>query len=82
MTDDQAPKMSPLSQSVTRDSKTVQIEIYEDGQGGWILEVEDDYRNSTVWDDSFATDRAALEEALRTIDEQGIDALIGEPSHG
>jgi hypothetical protein len=23
------------------------------GKGGWILEVEDEYGNSTVWDDPF-----------------------------
>ena len=51
--DDQVPKHSPLDQSVTRDGKTVYIEIYEDGEGGWLLEVEDAYGNSTVWDDSF-----------------------------
>ncbi len=32
-----------------------------------------------MWDDEFSTDEAALEEALRTIREEGIDSLIGEP---
>ena len=27
----------------TRDGKTVQIDIYENGEGGWLLEVIDDY---------------------------------------
>jgi uncharacterized protein len=74
---DPAPRLSPLSQSVTRDGKTVQIDIYENGEGGWILEVVDAYGNSTVWDDSFASDQQALDEALITIDENGIDSLIG-----
>jgi len=77
-----APHLSPLSQSVTRDGKTVRIDIYENGEGGWLLEVIDDHGNSTVWDDSFTSDRDAIEEALKTIDDAGIDSLIGAPSGG
>ena len=77
---DQAPNESPLSQSVTRDGKTVQVDIYENGKGGWLLEVVDEYGNSTVWDASFWSDRDALDEAFRTIDEEGIDSLIGSRS--
>ena len=81
MTDrDYKPTHSPLTQSLTRDGKTVQIEIYEDGKAGWLLEVIDVHGNSTVWDDPFRSDRDALDEALRTIDEEGIDSLIGMPS--
>jgi uncharacterized protein len=77
---DNYPIHSPLSQSLTRDGKTVQIEIYEDGEGGWLLEVVDEHGNSTVWDDPFQTDKEALDEAIRSIDEDGIDSLIGAPS--
>ena len=79
---DQFPKHSPLAQSVTRDGKTVSVEIYEDGEGGWLLEVVDEFKNSTVWDEPFATDQEALDEALRTIAEDGIHALIGLPTDG
>jgi len=58
---------------------TVRVDIYEDGEGGWLLEVVDEYWNSTVWDEPFASDRAALDEALKTIDEDGIESLIGAP---
>lgn len=78
--DEYVPKVSPLSQSVTRDGKTVSIEIYEDGKGKWILEVVDQFNNSTVWDDPLNTEEEALAEALRTIDEEGISSLIGPPS--
>ncbi len=78
--DDQYPVQSALCQDVTRDGKTVRVEIYEDGKGGWILEVVDEHRGSTVWDESFPTDQGALDEALRTIAEEGIESLIGEPS--
>ncbi len=78
--DDQYPLRSPLCQSLTHDDKTIDIEIYEDGNGGWILEVVDEYGNSTVWDLPFQTDVEALAEVLRTIDEDGIEALIGLPA--
>lgn len=79
MDDDQYPVHSPLEQPITRDGKTVQVEIYEDGSGGWILEVVDEYWNSTVWQESFKSDQAALDEVFRTIEEEGIDSLIGDP---
>lgn len=78
----QSPNRSPLAQSVTRDGKTVMVYIYEDVEGGWLLEVVDEYRNSTVWDAPFDTDREALDEALKTIEEDGIDSLIGSLSGG
>ncbi|MDP1614829.1 MAG: YecA family protein, partial [Methylococcales bacterium] len=78
--DYQYPIHSPLGQSLTQDGKTVHVEIYEDGDSGWLLEVVDEYGNSTVWDDPFQSDKAALDEAIRTIDEEGIDSLIGTPS--
>ena len=65
---------------MTRDGKTVQVDIYGDGEGGWLLEVIDEYGNSSVWDDPFATDQGALDEVLKTISEEGIDSLIGSPS--
>ena len=80
MTEEYEIDYSPLCQSITRDGKTVEVHIYKDETGGWILEVEDEYRNSTVWDASFLTDKMALDEVVRTIDEDGIDSLIGPDS--
>ena len=77
MTEYPVPKMSALCQPVTRDGKTVQVDIYEDGNDGWLLEVVDEYNNSTVWDDPFKTEQDALDEVLKTINEEGIDSLIG-----
>lgn len=76
----QGPANSPLAQSVTRDGKAVVVDIYEDGDGGWLLEVVDEHWSSTVWDVPFATDREALDEALKTVDEEGIDSMIGPPA--
>lgn len=76
---DDAPRFSKLCQSVTRDGKTVQVDIYADGDDGWLLEVVDHHGNSTVWDDSFSNEREALDTVLNAIDEEGIDSLIGAP---
>ena len=77
MNNDPEVKMSPLCQDISGGGKTVRVDIYNDGQGGWLLEVVDEYGNSTVWDDSFSTDVAALAEVKDTILEEGIQALIG-----
>lgn len=71
--------LSPLSQHLDRDGHSVRIDIYGDGHGKWILEVVDEYNNSTVWDDRFETDQFALDEALATIDSDGIATLVGPP---
>ena len=71
---------SPLQQVCTVAGKSIDIRIYRLQHTGWTLEVVDAYGNSTVWDDEFATDQAAFDEVMRTLAEEGIDALIGEPS--
>jgi uncharacterized protein len=43
------------------------------------LEVVDEYWNSTVWDDPFLSDHDALAEALKSIEVDGIQSLIGAP---
>jgi hypothetical protein len=62
---DPLPEASPLSRSVTCEGKTVRIDIYANGEGGWILEVVDQHGNSTVWDASFETDQDALSRQSR-----------------
>ena len=71
---------SPLSQKLTRDGKTIDIEIYGEQDGGWILEVVDEYGNSTVWDNSFDDDQSALDCVLETVKDEGINALVSPPS--
>jgi len=77
MNDDDDVKMSPLSQRFEQEGKVVYIEIYDDGEGGWLLEVVDEDNNSTMWEDPFDSDEDALAEALAAIAEHGIDTLIG-----
>ena len=80
MNSEPTPKESSLSRIVERNRWTVNVEIYDDGQGGWILGIVDGRGNSTIWTDSFATDRAALDEAIRAIGSDGIESFIGPDS--
>ena len=71
---------SPLQKNHTVGTHTVEICIYRMPHTAWTLEVIDEHGNSTVWDDTFGTDQAALDEVMRTIRDDGIESLIGEPS--
>lgn len=73
-------KMSPLCQAITVDENTVQVDIYRGETKLWILEVVDTFGNSTVWEDEFPTDAAALAEAKSAIQQEGIESFIGEPN--
>lgn len=70
---------SPLSQPYTRDGKTVNIEIFRLPGMAWSLQVVDAHGNSTVYDDEFSTDSAALACVLHELNRDGIDAFIGAP---
>ena len=72
-------KYSPLCQTIERDDKSVDVQIYDDGEGGWLLEVVDAFGNSTVWDDPFESDQKAWVEVMQCIKDEGIDSLIGMP---
>ena len=69
--------MSPLCRSVADKGHTIRIEIYRGPDTDWTLEAVDSSNNSTVWDDQFPSDQAALDEALKAIREEGIESLIG-----
>lgn len=79
MEDDYELVMSPLCQSITDSGHTVRVEIYRAPDTDWTLEAIDASNNSTVWDDLFATDQAALDELLRSVREEGIESIVGPP---
>ena len=80
MDDEYEIVMSPLSQEISRDGMAVEVHIYRgDDDDGWVLEVVDQEDASTIWDDRFPTDKAALEEVMRTIDKEGIASFLHEP---
>ena len=69
---------SPLSQKISSAGRTVNVEIFRlEGEKLWILEVVDEFNNSTVWDDPFDSDLTALKEVKKTILADGIQCLIG-----
>jgi hypothetical protein len=71
-------EVSPLSQEISSGGITVSIEIYRlEGEGSWTLEVVDEHNNSTVWDDTFETESAALTEAKKVILSEGVSSLVG-----
>ncbi|AOS97012.1 hypothetical protein AUP74_01577 [Microbulbifer aggregans] len=71
------PKESPLSRTYQEGDVTVQIDIYEDGEGAWLLEIVDEDENSTVWEDPFDSEEEALEEALEALRDEGIETFVG-----
>jgi hypothetical protein len=70
---EEGPKMSPLCRTVPKDGSELEIHIYEDGEGGWLLEVVNEENTSTAWREPFETEQAALDEALKTIRENGLE---------
>lgn len=71
------PRESALSQSYSEGDLSVHIDIYEDGEGGWLLEIVDENNNTTVWEDAFESDQAALDEALEALRDEGIANFVG-----
>ena len=69
--------ISGLSQRVNRDGITVDVSIYRlESDSAWVLEVINDRNTSIVWDDTFATDDAAMSEFERTVVEEGMTTFL------
>jgi hypothetical protein len=77
MTDDHTPELihSDLETTQTKGPYSVEIFIYRSADSGWLLEVVAEDGNSTVWEDPFDTDEAALGEAILAIKEEGIQSF-------
>ena len=67
---------SPLTQTHSADGHTLRIQIYRCSDSPWTLEVVDELGTSTVWDEPFETDTAALEAAFAAIEEDGIHHFV------
>ncbi len=80
MEDEFELEQSPLCQEMTVDGHTIDVEIYRGGDSDWILEVVDIHGTSTVWEDQFKTDQEALDELKTCIREEGMGALVGDPT--
>lgn len=80
-TDDMEIIHSPLEQTYSAEGHTLRIHIYRSADSGWILEVVDARGTSTVWDDPFETDKAALEAAFLAIETDGIHGYLTDAGH-
>jgi uncharacterized protein len=71
---------SPLSQKISRDGMTLDIQIYRgENDPVWILEVIDQEGGSTVWEETFQTEQDALNEVFQTIASEGIGCFLRDP---
>ena len=79
--DDIEIESSPLCRKMEQNGIEVEIHIFriQGSDEGWSLEVVDEESNSTVWDELFDTDHAALDELMRTIEEEGISVFLHPP---
>ena len=73
-------RMSPLSRVVSRDGYSVEVRIFEDGEAAWLLQIVDDQGCITGWIESFISDQAAFDQAIRAIEQEGIASFIGSVS--
>ncbi|KOF13562.1 MULTISPECIES: hypothetical protein [Ensifer] len=74
-------ELSELSGEFADDDVVVHIRISRPTGSNldWTLEVIDEEGYSTVWEDSFPTDREAYEEFLATIERDGIHTFTEHP---
>ena len=69
--------VSSLSKRLTDQDHYIDIQIYRlNDQNLWTLEVVDELGASTIWDEWFDTEEAALGKALRAVDAFGIDSFL------
>jgi hypothetical protein len=79
MPDDPKVIMSELSSTIEGEGTSVAVSIYRlENESEWSLEIFDENWNSTVWDNKFATEQEALDEAIATINAEGIWSLVFE----
>ncbi len=63
---------SPLARTLSGEGHTLRIHIYRGTtEPDWVLEIEDEKGTSTVFDERFASDQAALDAALAEIEAEG-----------
>ena len=82
MDDDAVLVDSGLSQEIEVDGHLFEINIFRlEDETTWTLEVVDEDNTSHVWDDTFASDFAALIEAQKELRSMGAEAFMAEEAH-
>ena len=64
----------------SRDGLTVEVCIYRLEHTKWTLEIVDENGTSIVWDNEFDTDDAAHAEFLRSVETEGLDVILRDPT--
>lgn len=64
---------SPRARIIEKDHRRLEIRIHRvETADGWSLEIVAGNGSLTVWDEIFASDKVALDEALEIIEEDGV----------
>ena len=74
------PKLivSKKSQPISSGGKTVYAEIYRlENEKRWVLAIDDEFSNTSILDNTFKSEKAALLEAKKIILGEGINNFIG-----
>lgn len=78
MTNDPELEYSPLTRTITEHDRSIDVYIFrEKGSSDWYLEVVDDEDNSSVWEDTFASDKQAWNLLQEIIAEEGFAIFFG-----
>jgi hypothetical protein len=64
----------------SRDGITVEVNICRLEHTKWSLEVVDKHDNSIVWDGEFETDDDAHAEFLKSVETEGLDGVLRDPT--
>jgi len=74
--------VSSLSRTVRCEGQELHIDIYEDGEGQWLLAVTNQNGVTTHWFDPFSTEQLALGAAMKAIREEGLAGFGMEQPYG
>ncbi|MFQ5635045.1 MAG: hypothetical protein ACE5G3_06910 [Gammaproteobacteria bacterium] len=74
--------MSPLCKTFEKDGISLQVEIYRSQHSEWTLEVVNPSNTSIVWDDTFLSDQAALDEFHQTVRDEGMRSFVDNHGSG
>ena len=83
ITDDQCSDLirSDLETTHSQGSYSVSIQIYRATDSNWTLEIVAADGHSTVWEDPFDSEDAALGEAILAIRDEGIQSFYATKPH-
>ena len=81
MNDEPQLIISKKSQAISSGGRTVYVEIYRlENETRWALAIDDEFNNTSVWDNTFKSEKGALLAARKSILEEGISNFIGPES--